>query len=308
MLFSQIEVPAGWSNISIDIDTMGLQFTYPLSKVVKTTDAHSGSYAARLDTKMLDSMIVMALQTMGVADVGMMPTIMSIGGINILPVATDLFGIMSNPNYESVLMQLMASADLSKYFKGGLPLNGFKVSALEGYYKYDCVSENAADEAMIMLIGSVYDVTSNRRTIAGVGVGLLDEKSEYEKFTIPYFALSAVPADTIEVVIFSSQLLTMELDSKLYVDDLSLVGQNGVVIPLMSSDVSCYPNPSKGNIILSLESDEPAEVTFYNVLGQKVLGQKSCIDGTKFTLPESGVYMMEVIQGKVRTTKTVVIN
>ena len=113
--------------------------------------------------------------------------------------------------------------------------------------------------------------------------------------------------DTIEVVIFSSQLLTMALDSKLYIDDLSLVGQNGIAIPLMSSEVSCYPNPSDGNVILSLSSAEPAEVSFYNALGQRVLVQKACVDGSKFALSEPGVYMMEVIQGGVRTTKTVVI-
>lgn len=307
VLFTQVEVPVGWSNISVDIDTMGFQFSYPLSKVAKTTDAHSGSYAARLDTKMLDTMVVMALQAMGIADFAMMPTIMSIGGINILPVATDLFGIMSSPNYETVLMQLMAAADLSKYFKGGLPLNGFKPTALEGYYKYDCGFDNADDEAMVMLIGSVYDAAFNRRTVAGVGIGMLGEKNEYEKFTIPYFPLAAASADTIEVVIFSSQLLTMALDSKLYIDDLSFVGQNGIAIPLMSSEVSCYPNPSDGNVVLSLSSDEPAEVAFYNVLGQKVLSQKMCVDGACFLLPESGVYMMEVLQGGVRTTKSVVV-
>ena len=88
---------------------------------------------------------------------------------------------------------------------------------------------------MVMLIGSVYDAAFNRRTVAGVGIDMLGEKNEYEKFTIPYFPLAAASADTIEVVIFSSQLLTMALDSKLYIDDLSLVGQNGIAIPLMLS-------------------------------------------------------------------------
>jgi hypothetical protein len=99
----------------------------------------------------------------------------------------------------------------------------------------------------------------------------------------------------------------MQLGSKLYVDNLSIVGQNGVIMPLMSSSVSCYPNPSSGEVVLSLSSDEPAEVAFYNVLGQKVLSQKMCVDGACFLLPESGVYMMEVLQGGVRTTKSVVV-
>lgn len=306
VLFTQVEVPVGWSNISVDIDTMGFQFSYPLSKVAKTTDAHSGSYAARLDTKMLDTMVVMALQAMGIADFAMMPTIMSIGGINILSVATDMFGILSNPDYETALMQMMLTADLSDYFMGGAALNGLKPSALEGYYKY-ISGQGADDEAMIMMIGSVYDNNSQRRMIAGVGAMVLSEVDEYTNFQVPYYPLLPLPADTIEVVMFSSQLYSMQLGSKLYIDNLSLVGQNGIVMPLMSSEVSCYPNPTNGVVVLSLSSDVPAEVAFYNVLGQKVLSQKMCVDGACFLLPESGVYMMEVLQGGVRTTKSVVV-
>ena len=305
-LFQQVEVPEGWKGLTIDIDTMGLQFTYPISIISKTTDAQNGNYAALLETKTFDTLVMMAMNAMGVADINMMPTIMSIGGINILSVATDMFGILSNPDYETALMQMMLTADLSDYFMGGAPLNGLRPSALEGYYKY-IPGQGADDEAMIMMIGSVYDNNSQRRTIAGVGAMVLAEVDEYTHFQVPYYPLLPLPADTVEVVMFSSQLYSMQLGSKLYVDNLSLVGQNGVVMPLMSSSVSCYPNPTTGELVLSLSSDVPAEVSFYNMFGQKVFSQKSCVDGTRFLLPEHGVYMMEVMQDGVRTTKSVVV-
>lgn len=305
-LFQQVEVPEGWSGLTIDIDTMGLQFTYPISIISKTTDAQNGDYAALLETKPFDTLVMMAMNAMGVADINMMPTIMSIGGINILSVATDMFGILSNPDYETALMQMMLTADLSDYFMGGAALNGLKPSALEGYYKY-ISGQGADDEAMIMMIGSVYDNNSQRRMIAGVGAMVLSEVDEYTNFQVPYYPLLPLPADTIEVVMFSSQLYSMQLGSKLYIDNLSLVGQNGIVMPLMSSEVSCYPNPTNGAVVLSLSSNVPAEVSFFNVLGQKVLTKKSCVDGERFSLPEAGVYMMEVIQGGVRTTKSVVV-
>jgi hypothetical protein len=243
---------------------------------------------------------------MGIADINMMPTIMSIGGINILSVATDMFGILSNPDYETALMQMMLTTDLSDYFMGGAPLNGLRPSALEGYYKY-IPGQGADDEAMIMMIGSVYDNNSQRRMVAGVGAMVLSEVDQYTNFQVPYYPLLPLPADTIEVVMFSSQLYSMQLGSKLYIDNLSLVGQNGIVMPLMSSEVSCYPNPTNGVVVLSLSSDVPAEVSFFNVLGQKVLTKKSCVDGERFSLPEAGVYMMEVMQDGVRTTKSVVV-
>lgn len=305
-LFQQVEVPEGWKGLTIDIDTMGLQFTYPISIISKTTDAQNGNYAALLETKTFDTLVMMAMNAMGIADINMMPTIMSIGGINILSVATDMFGILSNPDYETALMQMMLTADLSDYFMGGAALNGLKPSALEGYYKY-ISGQGADDEAMIMMIGSVYDNNSQRRMIAGVGAMVLSEVDEYTNFQVPYYPLLPLPADTIEVVMFSSQLYSMQLGSKLYIDNLSLVGQNGIVMPLMSSEVSCYPNPTNGVVVLSLSSDVPAEVSFFNVLGQKVLSQKMCVDGACFLLPESGVYMMEVLQGGVRTTKSVVV-
>ena len=305
-LFQQVEVPECWNGLTVDIDTMGLQFTYPISIISKTTDAQSGNYAALLETKPFDTLVMVAMNAMGIADINMMPTIMTMGGIDILAVASDMFEILSTPDYETALMQMMLTADLSDYFNGGTALNGLKPSALEGHYKY-IPGQGGDDEAMIMMIGSVYDNNSHRRTIAGVGVMVLSEVDEYTHFQVSYYPLLPLPADTIEVVMFSSQLYSMQLGSKLYVDNLSLVGQNGVVMPLMSSSVSCYPNPSSGEVILSLSFDEPAEVSFFNVLGQKVLSQKSCVDGARFLLSEPGVYMMEVLQGGLRTTKSVVV-
>jgi hypothetical protein len=309
VLFSQIETPDNWTPLMLNIDTMGLTFSYPISNVKKTADAYDGQYAAVLETEQFNPLVLATLESLGMSDVTFMPAMMTVGGLNILAVSRDLFAMLSDSELDiTSLMQTFMMSDLSDYFYGGLPLNGLKPTALQGYYKYLTASDTIEDEAMVMLIGSYYDAASKSRKLSGIGAAILPIAEEYQEFSVAYFSFSPMPADSMEIVFMSSQLSTMSLGSKLYLDNLSLVGQTDIIdASVQGNGVSCYPNPSKGSVVLSLENDTPATINIYNMAGQKVLVQSDCVDGTIFSLNESGLYTMEVLQGANKEIIKVVI-
>ena len=206
------------------------------------------------------------------------------------------------------LLTTLLTTDLSEYLEGGMALNGFVPGGLKGYYKYIPGQDNDEDAAMIMILGTRYDATTHRRTIAGVGMMILGEtNNEYQEFEIPYFALPVGTADTLEIIIFSSQIQSMAMGSKLYIDNLSLSNPNSITSADNNTNINCYPNPSNGDITLTISNNTPADVIFYNSVGAKVLEQKHCNNGTHFNLPQSGSYIMEVTQNGYKTIKTIVI-
>ena len=135
MIF-QYENPTGWQSLSVDIDTFGFQFSYPISSISKTTDAQSGTYAAMLETKQFDELISSALSSMGNIEFTGLPSIMSIGKINVLSMITDLAGMMNDDMGMESLLQTLLAGDISNYLQGGMPLNGFTPGGLKGHYKY----------------------------------------------------------------------------------------------------------------------------------------------------------------------------
>ena len=312
-MFFQHDIPVGWKGLSIAIDTFGMQFSYPISTISKSTDAQNGSYAAMLETKEFDTLISTALNSMGLLGEDFnfegMPSIMSIGGINVLPMFRDLVGMMGSGDMSlETLLTTLLTTDLSEYLEGGMALNGFVPGGLKGYYKYIPGQDNDEDAAMIMILGTRYDATTHRRTIAGVGMTTLGEtNNEYQEFEIPYFALPVGSADTLEIIIFSSQIQSMAMGSKLYIDNLSLSNPNSITSADNNTNINCYPNPSNGDITLTISNNTPADVIFYNSVGAKVLEQKHCNNGTHFNLSQSGSYIMEVTQNGYKTIKTIVI-
>ena len=306
MIF-QYENPTGWQSLSVDIDTFGFQFSYPISSISKTTDAQSGTYAAMLETKQFDELISSALSSMGNIEFTGLPSIMSIGKINVLSMITDLAGMMNDDMGMESLLQTLLAGDISNYLQGGMPLNGFTPGGLKGYYKYIPGENGTDDAAMILLVGTRYDSGSNRRSVTGLGMSVLEAtNNEYQEFEIPYFTLPLGTADSLEIIIFSSQIQNMTIGSKLYIDNLSLSGANSIN-SADDSQINCYPNPTSGNITLSINDNSSADVIFYNNVGQKVLEQKDCGNGTMFTLPQSGTYLMVITQNGHKTVKTIVV-
>lgn len=305
VMFPTYETPVGWQGLSIDIDTMGIQFSYPLANAQKTTDAYTGNYAALVATNELDPMIAGALSSMGISDFLAIPTIMSIGGINIIPLLTDFGEILSGLGGEDFnvlsLLQNFATANLSDYFKGGAPLNGFSPASLIGHYKY--TTQNNEDNAMILLVGSTYNSLLQRRLPAGIGMTTLSATDSYTEFEVPYYSLG-MAADTIEVLFFSSQLQSISVGSSLYIDNLALTSTNSINTTA-SIATKCYPNPSSGKI--TLNTTQAVDVYIYNTVGQLVSAEKNCKNGAQFSLPHTGIYSVKMVNENGYSTQTIVI-
>jgi hypothetical protein len=75
-----------------------------------------------------------------------------------------------------------------------------------------------------------------------------------------------------------------------------------------SSQVSVYPNPSRGQVSVFIsETNEIAQVKVYDLAGQ-LMKEKILSEGSiDLSSLNSGVYMMEIISGEKRAMKRLVI-
>ncbi len=291
----------GWNALSV---TAG-PINYPLSSISKSNDAQHGTYAVLLETKELDAMLQTILTQMGLTNISVLPSIMSVGKINAINIFRDLFSFTSDPSFDiTTLLQTLMTANMSDYINGGIALNGLNPTQLHGHYKY--VSEGD-DNGMAIVFGSYYDATAQKRILCGGGMAMLSPESSYTEFAVEYTPLSATQPDSIEILFLSSGITSAQSGSKLYIDNLNLIGANSISIALNQPEIRCYPNPSSGMFTLSMNSNEKYTVNVYNSIGQKVWFEKDCVNGTHFQLHQTGVYVLEMLSNNGKSTQTIVV-
>lgn len=69
-----------------------------------------------------------------------------------------------------------------------------------------------------------------------------------------------------------------------------------------------FPNPSEGQVSLRFENSVQANINVYNALGKLVLNETSQSQIVNLTLPESGIYFVQVETGEGIFTEKLVVN
>ena len=219
-----------YSGMNVTVDT-----DIPLLRVSdETADAPYGSHAIRMESFMLSDIINPTVYNLAQSNLdstltaSVFPTVLSTAEVNIdrfLPLVSSF-----NDNSDSLppLMSIFSDVDLDSLFNGGIALEGQVPGQLTGYYKY--TSAVGGDNGGIMMLGSKYNPSTQRRELVGYGYTTdLTDIDHYTSFEVAYTPLSEidttlsyVEADSLVFLIFSSANTAPQHGSALYIDRLQL--------------------------------------------------------------------------------------
>jgi|GEM_PF-597350 len=264
-----LEAPGSWSGsdsliagISPFAAIAGIQIT-PVKQLSKSTDAHSGTYAASLKTAFLGD------------SVGNVPCVL----IN-ARVSVDIMALVGNPEVSDVF-------DLVTY-SGGTPVLGRKVDAVNAWVKL--TDQNQDDASAIVTALQKSQTGSGADTLIPIGAGsLIIQKgisNDYREISVPvvYADTGNTATDTLIVVFTSSAAADPNAPATngntLLVDDITMSTSDGsgtvsVRQPLLPGDaLLVYPNPATDAVYFNLHTAlEPGKYTLHitDISGRAVL-------------------------------------
>jgi len=238
--------------------------------VFKTTDAHSGSFAAKA---------VSANFPLGPVNVfipGMLGT-----------------AVMNNATVSAIL---------------GKPCVDCRPSKLKGYYKFEPVNGDSC--AALVVVTKWNTGAGKRDTIGMGYLLEKNAVSSYTAFEVPVTYLSSGPADSITVLMVASAGMNLvnfmacagQEGSAMYVDDLSLDYPSGVQQVLLPEvGVTLYPNPASGPMHLELTREVKNAVVEIYTAGMKLAGTFT-FSGREHTIDMTGMpagsYYFRLVSGR----------
>lgn len=251
----------GWSTLNAISD---LAPGAPVT-VTKTTDKHSGTYAAKLETKQIPFVNTL------------------IGGL----LATGFFDNNANPGQNLKLGVPFTTSP--KYFRG--------------YYKYTPVSGDSAD--FFCALTRWNSTLNKRDTLGSVGYREYNTVSNYTQFSFKINYTDSVTAPDTIVMLFSSsggaQNFQGQVGSTLYVDEISLENTSGVEVLLNNEvQVEVFPNPTADYLNINvLEDAKGLSYNIYNYEG-KLVTQNKLNKNTKIdvSLFNEGKYFISIMDTK----------
>lgn len=249
-IYSSFSSPTDWNYLSYPVNetvsfsgfNLNVNTNLPLLKVsTQTSDVPNGSKALKMQSFMLSDVISSTAYSLvgSYVDQELMtmvfPTVLSTGQIdldNFLPLMNSIIDNISDP---AQLFNVFSGEDVNQYFSGGLPLNGEVPETLTGYYKY--TSATSGDNGGIMMLGTKYNTTVQRREVVGGGFSLaFSDTNSYVPFSINYNSLHqyvpSVPEidpDTLIIMMFSSANNHRQQGSAFYLDNLVLNAQTDTI-------------------------------------------------------------------------------
>lgn len=252
-----VEDPAGWMTLNF-MSAFGAPLT-----VEKTTDAHSGTYAAKLVTVESDFM----------------------GQMDTIPASLTLGTVDFASGEGTSGAPLVAAPD-----------------SLVGWFKFLPADNGSTDddEFGLSITLSRWDAVNEVREIIAYGDYISNgAMASYTRVAIPIeYYLEVIP-DTMEITMANAVVFRTP-GTALFVDDLTLIYESTASVDpvTMLSPIRCYPNPA--GAALSVVS--PANVTLevYNALG-KHIETVSLTAEVPFTLStagyKNGVYFLKDTKG-----------
>lgn len=247
---ANLEAPFGWYGVDSAAAPLfaffapGKQYK---KQIFKSTDFHSGAFAARIMSRFQDSSLPISVVPGGLSNAKFVITVGS-GG---------------NPNID---------------YNGGTAVNG-KVVEVKAWIKHVPKSPDDSGWINVQAVRAAANGGGTTAdTLIGTGDGFYAATPTYTQVTIPVIydaAFSGIDPNKIVVSASSSDGTNPTDSTSFYIDDVTMtMWSNGVKeeIPLFQQQVvKCYPNPSTG--ILNLKSDS----------GEKLLWEAYTTDGKLLT-------------------------
>ena len=286
--------PVGWTGGLQGTLTSYVNIPVELSFCTQSTDAHTGSYAAKLQAAEF------TIPYVGYSFV--LPGVLQVGEaqgfsiplqdlINIIQMFQDT---TSTPNFDSTNIEAFAS--LAQLASPGVPCTStpryvtmwVKYQAMEG----DEMTVIAATKRNGEVVDYAYETFSNLNPNA------------YEQIAVE-FENPGAECDSIMIIVFSA--MSINSTSVLYVDDVKL--SNGVgIADFEKIQENVYPNPTSEVLNLEVEGDEVYQWELRDLTGRLLKsgeGQgKTTLDVRRYP---AGVYMLTFSIGNQRQTRKVVV-
>lgn len=242
-VYSSFSTPTGWDYLSYPVNetvtvlgsNININTNLPLIKASQETGTvPNGSSAVKLQTFMLSDIISSTVYSVASGSIDTMltnmvfPSIISTGLMDIDHFIPIMNSLMSNMDSMEALLTSLADEDVNYYFDGGVSLNGFVPTRLTGSYKYH--SAVSGDNGGVLILGTRYNSTLNKRELVGGGVNIdLTDCTGYTPFTVDYMSLHDYDAtyplqepDSLIIMLISSASLNRQQGSWLCIDSLVL--------------------------------------------------------------------------------------
>lgn len=260
---------------------------------VKTTDAHSGSYALKISPALLP-----------VGNVTM-PGFVQLGSVGAFNVDAALLTALSTMDFANLDPSSLAS--LQALISKGLSMTE-SPSEVKFWYKF---LPDGDDEAAVNVITSKWNPTLGISEIVASGSTTIRERvNSYAEMNVAMTKQMDLPiCDTIRVII-SVGGATASVATEFFIDDITLKFQSWGTCNLTMQKIKLYPNPaSKFFMIESVDLNRNNVVEIYDILGKLLYKQSNINTQTHISTADfkAGIYLVRFTQGdKVLTSKLLV--
>lgn len=226
--------------------------------VTQSSDASTGDYSAKLESKLLVGEFIS-------------PGVVTIGEFIVdIPTAT-------------------ASIE------GGIPFTGRPI-ALNGDFKN---FPAANDSTVVMAIFTEYIEAKGKTDTLGIGaMYTTDVIADWTSFSIPIVFFNDHDPDTMNIFVISSNMISPNKDSYMYIDNLTLEYEAGIEDLENIVNTSIFPNPASDKLSFSFGEKINASLNIYSNDGQQVYsglinGTDQSIDVSNFA---AGTYYFGVFE------------
>jgi hypothetical protein len=263
-----LEAPTTWSGtdsliagLTIPASFIGIEIE-PVTQIIKSTDAHSGTYAAEIRTANLGDSL------------GNVP-----GALITASVGIDMAAVVGNPDLSDILSLFT--------YKGGTPILQRKVETVSAWVKL--TNQNNDNASVVITALQKAKTSGGADTMITIGGGTQiianNVSNGYREITVPivYANANNTATDTL-IVVFSSSAVVSPDDSitdgnTLLVDDVSMTTSEGTSLsirqPVFAEDIALvYPNPAKNIIYFNLNTFQKADdytLTVTDASGRAIL-------------------------------------
>ena len=202
-VYSDYSTPTGWDYPSYPLNetytvmsqNITINTDLPLIKASQVTGTvPDSSTAVKLESFMLSDIVSSMVYSVAASELDstlttmVYPSVLTTGAVDIDHILPLITGLISNKDSKAAVFASLADVDINYYFSGGLALNGFLPNYLTGSYKY--LSADSGDNGGVLLLGTRYNSTLNKRELVGGGVNIaLTDCSDFTPFTVDYLSL-----------------------------------------------------------------------------------------------------------------------
>jgi hypothetical protein len=253
----------------------------PISVTRVTDTVHSGTYAARIESKVYTSTSWNIYNSYGIPFIG--------------HPYNDTLGILFNGTVN------VSPASYSP----GIPCSS-KLTQYKFWYQYNPNGNDTAECRVALL--------SSGNLVAGGVFKTNVATSGWQQATINFTYISSLTPDTLYVLYSSASLdMSPKAGSVLWVDDVTVTLPTGVEEALgKENDLEIYPNPSNGNFSITpkVNHNKLQTVEIYNIVG-KLIYSETIKNRSTFNINISqspkGIYFVKFNDGEKITTEKIIV-